>query len=92
MNSIFIKNTPKCWWVYIVECNDGTYYTGIALDIRARMAKHESGKGSKYIRSRLPIRLLWQSECGTRALASKEEYRIKQLSKKDKRKLIDAGL
>ena len=78
----------KSWFVYIVECSDGTYYTGISTEVLKRIETHNKGKGAKYTRSRLPVKLkiFWEFE--NRSLASKEEYRIKKLTRKEKEKLI----
>lgn len=76
------------WWVYLVECSDGTLYCGISTSVEQRVEKHNSGKGAKYTRSRLPVHLKWCKECGTKSEASKEEYRIKHLSKKEKENLF----
>jgi putative endonuclease len=80
------------WHVYIVECSDGTYYTGIAKDLQARIAKHNSGKGAKYTKVRLPVTLLWNEEAVDRSAASKREYQIKQLSRKQKTAMINMDL
>ena len=76
------------WFVYILECNDGTYYTGITTNLENRLTTHNKGKGAKYTRNRLPVKLLISFEMEDRSQASKEEYRIKQLSKKEKISLI----
>ena len=74
------------WSVYMLECNDRSIYTGICKgDIDRRMREHQSGKGSKYVRSRLPFELKWHKSNFTISEAMKEEYRIKQLSHNDKR-------
>jgi len=74
----------KKWYVYIVECSDGTLYTGITTDINRRLNQHNSGKGAKYTSIRRPVKLMSISEFGDRSDASKEEYRIKQLTRKEK--------
>ncbi len=74
----------KPWWVYIVECSDGTLYTGISTDVEARVAKHNSGKGAKYTRTRLPVRLKAQWQHTDRSTATREEIRIKKLSRVEK--------
>ncbi len=76
------------WYVYILECADGTLYTGITTDINKRILVHNKGKGAKYTRTRLPVRLRALFEAENRSEASKEEYRIKQLSRFEKLKLI----
>ena len=75
------------WFVYLIECKDGTIYTGIAIDVDARYAAHKSGKGARYTRSHPPRRLLAVIEYPDRSAASKAEYRIKHLSPRDKRAL-----
>jgi len=76
------------WSVYMLECNDKSIYTGICKgDIDRRMKEHQSGKGSKYVRSRLPFELKWFKSNFTASEALKEEYRIKKLTPEDKRKL-----
>jgi putative endonuclease len=76
------------WYIYIVECIDGTLYTGITTDINRRLLEHNSGKGAKYTKARRPIKLRAIFEAKNRSAASKEEYRIKQLSKAEKLKLL----
>jgi len=77
------------WYVYILECSDGTLYTGITTDLDRRLQTHNNGKGAKYTRVRLPVVLRASFEAADRSSASKEEYRIKQLPKKEKLKLIN---
>jgi len=78
----------KAWWVYIVKCADGSLYTGISPDVDKRISKHNKGKGAKYTKTRLPVVLKYSKEYENRSVASKEEYRIKQLSRKQKELLI----
>ena len=74
------------WSVYMLECKDNSIYTGCTKgDINRRMREHASGKGSKYVRSRLPFELKWSKGGYTISEAMKEEYRIKQLSHNEKR-------
>ena len=73
------------WFVYLIECRDGSIYTGIAVDVAARYAAHLSGKGARYTRSHPPRRLLAAIEYADRSAASKAEYQIKQMSPRDKR-------
>jgi len=74
--------------VYIVKCNDGTLYTGISNNVDSRVAKHNSGTGAKYTKTRRPVRLVYTKVIGTKSDALKEEYRIKQLSRSEKLKLV----
>ena len=80
----------KPWYVYMVECADGTIYTGITNDVEARIIKHNSGKGAKYTRTRGPVKLkaCWSFEF--KSEAAKAEYAFKQLSRAEKMKLIQA--
>ncbi len=75
------------WYVYLIECTDGSIYTGIAVDVEARYAVHASGKGSRYMRAHPPARLLAAFEYADRSAASIAEHRIKQLSAHEKREL-----
>ncbi|MFA5750484.1 MAG: GIY-YIG nuclease family protein [Candidatus Shapirobacteria bacterium] len=76
------------WHIYIVQCRDGSYYTGISNDVDARVATHNSGKGAKYTRSRLPVTCVYKEEAIDRSCASKREYQIKQLTHREKHELI----
>lgn len=78
----------KKWFVYIVKCSDNTYYTGISTDVNKRIITHNKGKGAKYTKCRLPVILLYSKEFENKSEASKEEYRIKQLTKLKKILLI----
>ena len=78
----------KAWFVYIVECSDGSLYTGITNDLNKRIATHNKGRGAKYTRNRLPVVLKKQWEVNDRSEASKMEYQIKQLKRDEKLKLI----
>ena len=73
------------WFVYILFCADGTYYTGCTTDVQKRLITHNNGKGAKYTRGRLPVKLLWFDACVSKSEAMKKEYAIKQLSKSGKR-------
>ncbi|MBN1374193.1 GIY-YIG nuclease family protein [Candidatus Dojkabacteria bacterium] len=76
--------------IYILKCADRTLYTGIAKDLPARLATHKSGKGSKYVASRLPFRLVYTEKAKDRSTASKRELEIKQLSKQEKELLVNS--
>lgn len=91
MYSKNIRNNIKImWFVYMIECSDNTIYTGVTTDIERRLSEHNhSNKGAKYTRTRRPVKLLKTFEFETRQMACKEEYRIKQLTKKEKLKLIN---
>ncbi len=78
------------WLVYLLRCSDGSLYCGVTNNLEKRVAKHSTGKGAKYTRSRLPVELAWQSSTTDRSTALKAEYYIKQQSKADK-ELLTAG-
>ncbi len=78
----------KQWVVYILECRDGTLYTGITNDLSHRLAMHETGKGAKYTRGRSPVILRYREDCKDHSHALRREYEIKQLDKEQKRALI----
>lgn len=75
----------KTWYLYLIECADGSIYTGITTDVAARYAAHEQGLGARYTRSHPPRKLLGIECHPDRSSASKAEYRIKQLSASEKR-------
>lgn len=77
------------WYVYILECSDGSLYTGITNDVQKRLKQHNDGKGAKYTKGRGPLKLLKTFEFENKSLAAKEEYRIKQLTKKQKIELLN---
>lgn len=74
-------------YVYMLECADGSLYTGFALDVEARVACHNAGLGAKYTRSRRPVRLLWQQQLPTPRLARRAEAYIKRLTRQQKQRL-----
>ena len=76
------------FFVYILECDDGTYYTGYTPDIERRVKLHNDGKGAKYTRTRRPVKLVWLKEYRYFKKAFMEEIRIKKLSRKAKEELI----
>ena len=76
------------WSVYIVECSDGSLYTGISNGVLGRVLAHNHGMGAKYTRGRRPVKLVYEEECGDRSAASKREYAVKQLSRVQKLDLI----
>lgn len=82
----------KSWAVYIVECADGTLYTGISNNVTERIAKHNAGKGARYTRSRRPVVLKAFWTCPAKPEAAKAEYKLKSMSRDQKLKLIDDHL
>ncbi|MCF6139574.1 GIY-YIG nuclease family protein [Pseudalkalibacillus berkeleyi] len=79
----------KTHCVYILECCDGSLYTGYTNDIEKRLQTHQQGKGAKYTRGRTPVRLVYIEEHISKSDALKAEYQIKQLKRVEKERLID---
>lgn len=77
------------YFVYILRCGDGSLYTGIATDVERRADVHNSGKGAKYTRSRLPVTVVYRETCGDRSTALKREAAIKKMPREEKLKLIE---
>jgi putative endonuclease len=75
-------------YCYILECSDGTYYTGWTTDPQRRLRQHNLGKGARYTRDRGPVRLAYVEELPDRSSAMRREYRIKRMSRGRKEKLI----
>ena len=75
------------WFVYVIECCDGSLYTGIAIDVAKRYAMHVAGKGARYTRSHPPARLLAAFPHPDRSSALKGEHAMRQLSADAKRRL-----
>ena len=82
------KSSSKAWFVYILRCADGSLYTGITNDLARRCNQHNSGTASRYTRSRLPTKLVYQEQQPTHSLALKRELAIKALSRQAKELLI----
>lgn len=78
-------SADKPWFLYLIECADGSIYTGITVDVQGRYAAHAQGQGARYTRSHPPARLLGFEPYPDRSSASKAEYRVKRLSPADKR-------
>ena len=76
------------WWVYILECRDGTLYTGCTDDVPRRLAAHNAGNGAKYTRGRTPALLRYCEEQPDRSAALRREAAIKRLTRKEKQALI----
>jgi len=68
------------WYLYLIECEDGSLYTGITTDVERRYAQHVAGKGARYTRMKKPLRLVGFRECGSRSAALKAELAMKRLA------------
>ena len=77
------------WFVYILQCADHTLYTGSTNDLDKRLAKHNSGNGAKYTRSRLPVKIIYYENAENRSTANQREAAIKKLTRKEKLELIN---
>ena len=83
-----ISNVSE-WMVYILECADNSYYTGITTDLQRRLTEHNGDiKGARYTRMRRPVKLVFQQSFENRSQATRQEYAIKQLSRNQKEDLI----
>ncbi|PZP85936.1 MAG: endonuclease [Azospirillum brasilense] len=75
------------WCVYVLQCADGTLYTGITKDLESRLRSHTQGTGAKYTRGRGPFTVLHQECCASKGEALQREHAIKALRREDKLKL-----
>jgi putative endonuclease len=74
--------------VYVLECADGTLYTGYTTDVERRVAEHDAGEGATYTRGRTPVELVYTESFESKSAAMSREYEIKQLSRREKERLI----
>tara|TARA_B100001250_G_scaffold337492_1_gene304292 strand:- start:379 stop:597 length:219 start_codon:yes stop_codon:yes gene_type:complete len=72
-----------------LECNDQSLYTGITNDLKKRIIAHNSGKGAKYTKARLPVKLVYKESCKTKSDSLKREFEIKKLKRTEKLNLIN---
>ena len=77
-------------YTYLLRCSDGTLYCGFTNDLTRRLKTHNSGKGAKYTRSRLPVELVWYEEWASKEEALRREWQIKQLSRSEKLELVNS--
>jgi len=85
-----VRHATQWWFVYVVQCADGSLYTGIARDVLARLAAHEAGRGARYTRGRGPLRLLAKRRCASQGDALRLELALKRLSREEKLALVTA--
>ena len=80
------KNSTDSWFVYLVECVDGTFYTGVTTDLVRRVRQHNGDivGGAFYTRARRPVALAWSKACESRSVAQQEEYRVRRVSRREK--------
>ena len=79
------------WFVYILECRDGSFYTGVTNNLERRQHQHNDGTASRYTRSRRPVMLRYQELCGSRSQALIRECSLRLLSRKEKEELVKRG-
>ena len=77
-------------YVYVLECADGTFYTGYTTDVERRVAEHQAGDGAKYTRGRTPVELVHVESYDDKSAAMSREYEVKQFSRPEKERLVDA--
>jgi putative endonuclease len=77
------------WRVYLLRCRDGTLYAGATNDLSARLARHASGKGARYTRSRLPVALVWSARVAGRSAALRREAALKRIPRAEKLLLVE---
>lgn len=82
-------NAP-IWYLYLIECADGSLYTGITTDVARRYGEHVAGRGARYTRGRKPVRLLAACCCGSRSAALKAEWAVKRLPRLQKQAAVEA--
>ncbi|MAS83325.1 MAG: hypothetical protein CMF44_01600 [Legionellales bacterium] len=75
------------WTVYVLECSDGTLYTGITKDLTRRLDAHQKGHGAKYTRGRGPFKIFYKEKCKNSSIARKREIEIKKMKRTQKFKL-----
>ena len=83
------RGMEKKYYIYMLRCADGSLYTGWTTDPEKRAAAHNAGKGAKYTRSRRPVELVYSEAFDDKIAAQRREYAIKQLSRREKEKLIE---
>ena len=80
----------QVWYLYLLECRDGSYYTGITTNVERRFAEHLAGKGARYTRSHPPLRVLESCAMRSRSIATRAEWEIKRLPKESKLAAVKA--
>ena len=88
-----IMTKPK-WYLYIIQCCDKSFYTGITIDVARRFEAHcgKGHAGAKYVRTRRPLKLVYQTKIGNQSLAMKVERKVKGLPKSKKEMLVAGAL
>lgn len=79
------------WYLYILECQDGKFYTGITKDMERRLKVHNEGKGASFTRARLPVKMIYYETLKSRTQALVREFAVKSLPRKKKEELVASG-
>lgn len=79
-----MSKAEQVWYLYLIECADGSLYTGITTDVERRYAEHVAGKGARYTRMKKPVRLVGFKVCGEKSMALKAEFTLKGVPAKEK--------
>ncbi len=87
-----MKKPKQIWELYIIECKDGSFYTGITIDVKRRLTLHETGKGAKYTRGRAPLKLVYRKSFKSKSAALVREAKIKSMTKAEKVELVKSWL
>ena len=86
------RHLDASWWLYLIECRNGSWYAGITNNLEARYAAHLAGRGARYTRANPPVRLLGTRRYPDRASASRAEWEIKQLRRDRKLAYLQSEL
>jgi putative endonuclease len=82
------ESAGAAWFLYILECRDGSLYTGVTTDVERRLREHQAGTASRYTRARRPVNLVLREKCGSRSRALSRECAVKSLGRRRKEELI----
>jgi putative endonuclease len=86
-----MKKGQRKTFVYIVECCDGSYYTGLTINVERRLEQHNSGRGARYTSSHLPVKLIYLESLASLSDALKRERHIKRLRRMEKEAIVKGG-
>ena len=86
-------NSCDSWFVYLVQCSDGSFYTGVTTDLERRIRQHngEIVGGANYTRARRPVALAWYEACEDRSVAQQREYWVRRSTRREKQRLVVAA-
>ena len=87
-----MSKRPPPYWLYLLECEGGSYYAGVALDVEERFFLHGLGRGARYTRANMPLRVLAAARYASKGEALRAEYRLKQLPRGAKLGFFAAGV